>query len=245
MATTTKRVPAPAICPPRDIRENTKARRAWLAEKLAEVLQQPNTEAKITGNGSYQQISVWTLVAKEGRERFRGVCQYCGNLQVVQDGVMVLHGYERPGDGMVYGRCAGVGHRPLNHSDVLTKGWLVSFTQDHANAQVALEQAEADVKAAKAAIYPNGYAGERLEDGAYLDKPRAPRYATDVAAVAEYHRLYTAWAKRFPLTAAIAAAEQRHAECRNQEWQLLCMVRHFTELLDRKAQGTPLTREVV
>lgn len=112
----TKTVKTDDIYPPREIRENTKARRAWLAERLAELHAAPQHAAsKIVGQGSYQRISVYVSTEADGRLRQRGTCQACGGSQVVDQGVMVLHGYERPGTGWINGRCMGVMHAPAEH----------------------------------------------------------------------------------------------------------------------------------
>jgi hypothetical protein len=45
-----------------------------------------------------------------------GECQVCGAYQVVNKGLMVLHGYKRPGDGFIMGRCWGEEHVPFELS---------------------------------------------------------------------------------------------------------------------------------
>jgi hypothetical protein len=62
-ATKTKRTKIADLRPPREIRENTKARREWLAAQCAEMNAAPNTEAKIVGTGSYQSVSVYRVEA--------------------------------------------------------------------------------------------------------------------------------------------------------------------------------------
>ena len=45
-----------------------------------------------------------------------GTCAICSNQQVVRHGVMVLHGYQRPGHGYVIGNCFGVDYQPYEVS---------------------------------------------------------------------------------------------------------------------------------
>ena len=104
MTTKTKRTPLPALRPPMEIRDNTKARRAWLAEQLASLPK--GIEGRITQQGSYQQLSRWTVTEVTARLRHRGTCQICGGSQV-HDGGIALHGYRRPKWGYVIGRCEG------------------------------------------------------------------------------------------------------------------------------------------
>lgn len=102
--------------PPREIRENTKARRAWLAAKLKEVNATPERAGKIVGAGSYQCVSVYKIETTEARIQLRGVCQGCGGSVAIENGVTSKHGYKRPGDGSTYGRCAGQRYAPANVS---------------------------------------------------------------------------------------------------------------------------------
>lgn len=51
--------------------------------------------------------------ARIGRD---GECQICANRQIVQKDVLVLHGYERPGDGAALGECLGRGFPPYEAS---------------------------------------------------------------------------------------------------------------------------------
>lgn len=45
-----------------------------------------------------------------------GTCAICSNQQVVRNGKMVLHGYQRPGYGYIVGDCFGVGYDPIETS---------------------------------------------------------------------------------------------------------------------------------
>jgi hypothetical protein len=58
------------------------------------------------------------------RIQLRGHCQFCGNHQVVKDGVLVLHGYQRPGNGWIFGRCPGAAEKPLQVDETITRASL-------------------------------------------------------------------------------------------------------------------------
>jgi hypothetical protein len=64
---TTKRTKIEDVFAPRDIVENTKARRAWLAAKQAEIQADGTREANIVGVGTYQHLSVYALAQVEVR----------------------------------------------------------------------------------------------------------------------------------------------------------------------------------
>jgi hypothetical protein len=56
--------------------------------------------------------------------RYIGLCPVCQNFIKVRDGLLVHHGYERPGFGYIVGDCFGV-HRPPHELSVETaKTWL-------------------------------------------------------------------------------------------------------------------------
>lgn len=118
-ATIAKKTPLPPLVPPQDIRSNTAQRRQWLDDALAALPE--GVQGRITGTGSYQQVSRWQVAEVAGRERLRGTCQVCGGQQVVTDGEgLALHGYQRPRWGYVVGRCGGTAHAPAELSVALT-----------------------------------------------------------------------------------------------------------------------------
>ena len=130
--------------PPADIVANTKARRAWVEAKVAEINAQPNREAKSIGTGSYQCVAVYETKEVECRIQMRGTCQVCGGEQVVDNdgkGRIVLHGYDRPGDGFIRGQCPGRGELPAEVSIVVTSEWIVSCERNAAAAKAANEAA--------------------------------------------------------------------------------------------------------
>jgi hypothetical protein len=111
--TTRKKVET--VYPPKEIRDDTKARRSWLAAEADRINLEPSREAKIVGTGSYQSISVYKVLEVEARIQMRGTCQCCGSSVAVADGITSLHGYRRPGDGYTVGKCFGAKHAPANY----------------------------------------------------------------------------------------------------------------------------------
>jgi hypothetical protein len=55
--------------------------------------------------------------------KFTGTCQGCFATHSLIGGVLVHHGYRRPGVGYIIGDCAGVGHQPYEISCELTKSF--------------------------------------------------------------------------------------------------------------------------
>lgn len=234
--------------PPKEIRENTKVRRAWLAEKLAEINALPNREGKIVGIGTYQSLSVYEVKSVAGRLRHRGICQFCGHSQVVDHKVLVLHGYKRPGDGIVYGRCPGVGLKSLNHEKSATEKWLAEAIEDHETANDILRTAESVKRLAFDALYDDSVDVEmRLQ--ANVSKPHKPgSHFNDKPTpetIAVYREAYKTWAAKYPLSSAHYEAERAYEAARQNEWQTRASRDHFQHLIDSKVHGTELTREVV
>lgn len=61
-----------------------------------------------------------------------GTCQVCFRIQKLPNGRLSLHGYERPGDGFLYGDCIGSHELPYEESCEITKVVLKS-TENHFN----------------------------------------------------------------------------------------------------------------
>jgi hypothetical protein len=104
------------VQPPREIRDNTKARRAWLQSELEKLLAE-GEDAKITGTGSYQSISVKLKREVKTRIQLRGFCQCCGGRWAVMGGKVAHHGYQRPGGGWQTASCMGARHAPLSEDN--------------------------------------------------------------------------------------------------------------------------------
>lgn len=234
------------IWPPQDIRENTKARREWLAAKLAEVNAQKDTEGRIVESGSYQHISVYTTTYTEGRIRHQGVCQFCGRSQVTKEGVLVLHGYTRPGYGYVVGECPGQGLLALQIEETRTVQWRTEWVLIHARAVLALKRAEA-----KWAPFKDLYLGSRPT---MPSEPRKNDWYTGQweERLAKYNKAMEqwkvdlkAWNKANPDKAKAYVLRETYLEARNQEQGANHMKIHFTTLMKSGTHGQPLTEEVV
>jgi hypothetical protein len=270
-----KRTKLTEVCPPNDILSNTKARRAWLATELAKIQAEANRDGKIVGTGSYQRISVYEVIQVEGRLRHRGICQCCGGSQVVdreridcavpeyidsqknptwnaeQVGVLVMHGYNRPGDGYLIGKCPGVGHAPLNASNRLTTKWQTESNELLATRNEELAAAEVEKRVALDALYPSG--GNRVEDGAQLARPKYPTMRTkpgfhtdeEKAKIATYEQAQAAWALQFPMSARYVLADAAERDAQTSQWRAQQQANHFNRLMTDGTFGSPLTEEIV
>ncbi len=58
-----------------------------------------------------------------------GICSCCLGRFVVQGQDPVLHGYKRPGDGYIMGRCWGENHVPFELSCNVAKDWLKNLVE--------------------------------------------------------------------------------------------------------------------
>ncbi len=245
-----KRTKIDSLRPPREIVSNTKARRAWLATELAKVQATPNRDGKIVGTGSYQEVSVYEVIQVAGRLRHRGICQFCGHSQVVENGELVLHGYKRPGDGATIGRCPAAGHKPLNVEKSLTEQWSAQADADLAKATQRMIDATAAERAAMDAKY--GAEGNSEKD-AQSFRPQPPRVnrnerlwtESDKDAVARHKSALKVWRANFPLTATLEAAKDELSNANQHAWRCKMDAEHFRKLLDSGTFGTALEAEVV
>jgi hypothetical protein len=245
MTTKTKRIKINSVYPPREIRENTKERRAWLANKLLDINNTPGLEGKIVQSGSYQNISVYKVEEVEGRLRHRGSCQFCGNSQVVKDTVLVLHGYERPGWGHIYGRCPGVDLQPLNVSKDATTVWLAQAIEEVAETEKRLLEARTAKELAIDALYDSTSSlSEDVRRVGWLQKPKL-RHNALLDEQKQYKEELSVWKINFPVHAASSEAETRFALARQANWDAKEKERHFNYLLESEVFGTPLQEEVV
>ena len=135
-ATTTKTKKIQSHFPPREIRDNTKARRAWLAAKAAEINAQAGRSARIVGNGSYQEVAEYEVREVEGRVQVRGTCQCCGGDVAVEGGEAewqrtrtAHHGYTRPGYGWQTASCEGARSLPYELGHAKLDSLLVALRQ--------------------------------------------------------------------------------------------------------------------
>lgn len=239
--------------PPADIRDNTKARRAWLADALELVKAHPNLEAKIIGKGSYQEIAVWQLTEVEGRLRHRGHCQYCGHEQVVKGGVLVLHGYTRPGDGYIFNECPGINLPPLEINQISTVTWFNNAKEQAATAKQVLKLCQKSYDDALHVVY-----GESsTDDGIGTDRRQfatrtRPRLLKDafqrtstIEQRQQFEREMEIWTKQHPEYAAYVKASAALEGAKQMKWHADSQVRHFETLLSYNYLGKPLREEVV
>lgn len=253
-ATRTKKKRIGSERPPQEIRDNTKLRRAWLADKLAEINALPNREGKIVDKGSYQSISVYEVTEVAGRLRHRGICQYCGHQQVVWkvlgNNKIVLHGYTRPGDGYIFGRCPGTELVCLNESDTATKSWLEQSKIVHETAVKVKRETGQELEEATEAVY--GESSTQTDEVRALANrlyPKTPQLGYGQKLTFEQEQeLKTArkaWADNFPVMAAYYDAKRDNDAARNSLWVAKSGVRHFQGLIDAGYYGTPLAEEIV
>jgi hypothetical protein len=66
-------------------------------------------------------------------ERLLGTCPICEGTYKVRGGVMVHHGFKRPGDGMIHGDCFAVGAPPYEVSCEITKVYRAQIESHRAN----------------------------------------------------------------------------------------------------------------
>lgn len=243
-ATKTKKTKVEDLRPPMELREITKARREWLAAKLAEVNARPGFEGKIVGNGSYQSVSVYSVTKVAGRLRHRGHCQFCGNSQVSDNGVMVLHGYSRPGIGYVFNECPAVNYPPLEIKQNLTEGYLKSARDLSAKLNKALEKAKAEHRAALNALYGSDFKND-AEKEAHTERPRGLKSKATPEEIEANKVAMAKWTAKFPMTARLVEADRREAELNNSVWRAKQQVEHFETLLGWKLLGKALIEEVV
>jgi len=129
-----------------------------------------------------------------------GICPACFRLQKLDaDGGMVLHGYQRPGDGCVVGRCYGVGLRPLEVSVKGTEAFLNEVLEPRAvRSEKTLAEfiatpptslnAERGYGAKKTVVTLTAADGYEFERAMESTKRRLERQASDSRRVANGYR---------------------------------------------------------
>lgn len=191
MATTTKRRKIGSEYAPREIRENTKARRAWLAARVEEIKAQPNRDAKIVGVGQLQEVSIYEVTEVAARMQTRGTCQGCGNDVAVQRGRTAKHGYKRPGDGYLVGSCMGADAKPAEKAQDITERMMEALTEQADEKDAKAE--EKDRIATRHAIEARGLSFETDREAwsAAMDARReAEKDARNLRWVAKQERAY-------------------------------------------------------
>lgn len=249
IGTATKKTKGADIYPPREQfepkydgqdRARAASRKVWLAAKVAELNATGKHVAKIVGVGSYQHVSVWDLVTVEGRQRHRGVCQFCGHSQVITGASIVLHGYNRPGFGYIIGKCPEVGSAPLNVEDSRTRFWLADFEGKLPAAVAAEVEADRLFAIAKAVAEQSG----ENRYSASNERPHLHSKPTDTERAA-FEAKVAAWAAKYPRHNELANAAARSSDARNKRAWIADMITHLSGLLSSGILGTPLEVEVV
>lgn len=73
-----------------------------------------------------------------------GTCPFCFRNVKLRKGLIVLHGYKRPGWGEVYGRCAGVGWEPYERSPEGTKKYRTEVERRKKDLVARIEEVSSD-----------------------------------------------------------------------------------------------------
>jgi hypothetical protein len=210
----------------------SRASRAQVYRRVQE-LKVTHPEAVVTSrwNSRAGYFSITASVEGETKIQTRGHCQFCGNHQVVKDGLLVLHGYERPGHGWVYGRCPGVGEVPLQTADDLTRRYLAGAELFLSQAQDRLAGARAELKVAEALYSKSGESAYTAPAQPYKPTPeRTAKYEADLAA----------WREANPVAARFVAARHNESDQRRNVSIGEGQVAHFNTLLGWNLVGTPL-----
>lgn len=91
-----------------------------------------------------------------GRKGREGTCQICGHMQIIKKGLLVLHGYERPGRGYITGRCYGCSELPFEVSCDALKRWIGILGQMVAQREESLAGLGARTEVLRAPTYRSG-----------------------------------------------------------------------------------------
>ena len=212
MATKAKTTKLAEHVPPSAITDNTKARRAWLADKATEVAETtnlPGVFTKVLGTGSYQTLGVYQTVQVEGRVQLRGTCQRCAREQAVTSGRIAYHGYERPGYGYTTGGCQGTNLAPAEVS-------IACATVYHATAKEDAMRfhAVADKYAALSATLPHLTYAEKTALDASIPRIEVPdtSWRKGMTKVAGWTDLCSGWQRQSEHVRGLAKSAAHYAE---------------------------------
>lgn len=174
----------------------------------------------------------------------RGICPFCGNEQSVdkkEERRMVLHGYTRPGDGMVYGRCPGAKIEALNFSSTPTARWLMQYREQAARLRLEVTALEAAAMAANK-VYA---AAPEERDAGYTRPRQVASWKRTPETTAQYEAARRAWEAKYPKYLASIAAERAAGQARIAMRMAIQTADHLSELLKRAIAGitgSPLKR---
>lgn len=95
--------------PPKEIREKTAERRAWIRDEVDRLVKAGMQNVRAVRSGSYQTV-MYSEPKPEPKETWSGLCQVCGRRQGSVNGLgekVAHHGYERPELGWQTSSCSG------------------------------------------------------------------------------------------------------------------------------------------
>ncbi len=135
---------------------------------------------------------------------FQGTCAVCQGTFKVRDGKMVLHGYQRPGDGYIAGRCWGEGAVPWELSPEAAASFLHAILRPNlARLDASLAQYVGGVVVSLTRPKSQSYAERRRGDAPVMltFTPESPEWAREFerakSAVESEHRYYARMVKDF------------------------------------------------
>lgn len=108
------------------------------------------------------------MTKRAAKNEFEGTCQACFHSQVITGSkqTLVLHGYQRPGDGMLRGDCEGHGSLPYELSCDLTKELLARAEKRLVGEKARRDLLVADrVETLYVQVYNPEYASARYGSG--------------------------------------------------------------------------------
>ena len=132
-------------------RQRSNLRKAEVVKQIARFAAE-GLVAKVVCGG--KELRLYREETSEGRIQLRGVCQGCAGSVAIEGQSTSLHGYQRPGDGHVYGRCVGAHRTAANFSTELTESLIEELTESAKTLWGLAKQSEetgAQAKATKAA----------------------------------------------------------------------------------------------
>lgn len=172
----------------------------------------------------------------QGKLQTRGHCQYCGRDQVIKNGVLVKHGYRRPGTGYEVGRCPGAHHAPLQTTDADTIRWLAEERNLLDKLQATLPGIEQIERAAVAAFKASGVSQYAASNA----RPYLSPTVNVQARIDAHEAAMVEWAATYPAYAALLKAQDATSAQRQAIGQSGAIILHFEQLIGLKLPGTPL-----
>lgn len=104
--------------PPKEIREKTAERRAWIRDEVERLVKAGKVNVRAVRSGTYQTVT-YSEPRPAAEPTWSGLCQVCGRRQGSVNGLgekVAHHGYERPELGWQTASCSGALFRFLEES---------------------------------------------------------------------------------------------------------------------------------